>query len=108
MFQGVVAALVLELLKPGALAQAKTPQVHRIDDVLTADDGVDGDWDDQGSRLANLGDQATLQLSTSYPRARCESSVMLKSRPSVGTKRKARSIETASLSGKPRPRKVMP
>jgi hypothetical protein len=51
---------VVKLAHPGARADAETAQVHRVHDVLAADDGVDRHRHEQRRQLANLSHNAAL------------------------------------------------
>ncbi len=50
------------LSEPGARTDAKGPQIHGIDDVFAADDGMDGHRDDHRTELAHLLDQSAADL----------------------------------------------
>ena len=60
--QDAVFHFVIQFLQPGARTDAEGAQVHGVDDVFAADDGMDGDGDHQRADLPHLLDESAADL----------------------------------------------
>ena len=60
--QDTILEFIDEKLQPRARTNAKGAQVHRVDDVLAADDGVDGDGDHQRAEFTDLLNESAADL----------------------------------------------
>ena len=60
--QQVVVPAVVELNEPGTGSDAKRAQVHGVDNILAANDGVDSNRNDQRRHLSHLLDQTAAEI----------------------------------------------